>query len=115
MIRDYYRYQIAIYKDKLYAANGLMDKQFEVKEKNESILDKWRTGNTGIPIIDACMRELVKTGYLSNKGRQMIASFLAIDIGYDWRYGEMFTRFHFIDHDPYINYGTWNNLSGLGS
>jgi len=92
-----------------------MNKGYEVKETDIEIYKRWKTGTTGIPIIDACMRELTQTGYLSNKGRQMIASFLAIDIGYDWRFGESFTRTHFIDHDPYINYGSWNNISGLGS
>jgi len=46
-----------------------MNKDYEVVEKDVEVFKRWKTGTTGIPIIDACMRELTKTGYLSNKGR----------------------------------------------
>ena len=46
-----------------------MGKDYTASESNHEIFERWKAGNTGIPIIDACMRELVKTGYLSNRGR----------------------------------------------
>lgn len=46
-----------------------MGKDYNITESNNEIFERWKTGSTGIPIIDACMRELVKTGYLSNRGR----------------------------------------------
>ena len=52
-----------------------------------TLLEKWKTGQTGLPLIDANMRELAATGFMSNRGRQNVASYLALDLQLDWRYG----------------------------
>ena len=56
-------------------------------------------GMTGIPLIDACMRELGTTGFMSNRGRQNVASFWATDLYVDWRVGAEIFETHLIDYD----------------
>lgn len=55
--------------------------------QDAGLLERWKTGQTGLPLIDANMRELAATGFMSNRGRQNVASYLALDLQLDWRYG----------------------------
>lgn len=80
-----------------------------------TLFEKWRTGNTGNPMIDANMRELLHTGFMSNRGRQIVASYLTRDMGLDWRLGAMHFESLLIDHDPCQNYGNWTYAAGVGS
>lgn len=66
---------------------------------------RWRTGNTGVPIVDACMRELARTGYLSNRGRMIVANFLCSDLRVPYWLGAQHFENVCIDHDASINYG----------
>ena len=54
------------------------------------------------------MRELQATGFMSNTGRQVVASFLACNLGLDWRFGAMWFEANLLDHDVAVNYGNWN-------
>ena len=74
----------------------------------------WSTGQTGFPMIDAWMRELVSTGWVSNRGRQCLASFLIYNLKIDWRYGAEYMEHHFIDHHVGPNYVNWNIAAGIG-
>eukprot|EP00494_Astrolonche_serrata_P006883 UN06908 len=76
-------------------------------------LDKWRTGQTGWPFIDANMREMNETGFMSNRGRQNVASFLALELRVDWRQGAEYFETHLLDHDVASNYGNWCAAAGL--
>ncbi|GAA6012570.1 hypothetical protein JCM11491_005437 [Sporobolomyces phaffii] len=76
---------------------------------------RWLDGRTGIPFIDANMAELKHTGYMSNRGRQNVASFLAKDLEYDWRIGAEFFESHLLDHEPSANYGNWTYVAGVGN
>ena len=67
----------------------------------------WREGRTGRPLVDANMRELAATGFMSNRGRQNVASFLVHDLGVDWRVGAEWFESNLLDHDPASNYGNW--------
>lgn len=60
------------------------------------------------------MRELTYSGFMSNRGRQIVASYLTQDLGMDWRYGAHYFEEKLIDHDVTSNYGGWNAASGLG-
>ena len=75
--------------------------------------DAWKSGMTGVPYIDAFMRELVATGFMSNRGRQNVASFLIHDLHVDWRAGAAFFQKHLIDHDVTANWGNWLHMAGL--
>lgn len=72
-------------------------------------------GRTGIPFIDANVIELRESGFMSNRGRQNVASFLSKDLGCDWRIGAEFFQSHLIDYDPTSNYGNWQYVAGVGN
>jgi len=76
-------------------------------------IDRWKRGMTGYPLVDANMRELLQTGFMSNRGRQNVASFLVLDLGIDWRVGAHHFESLLLDSDVYSNYGNWNAAAGL--
>lgn len=69
---------------------------------------------TGMPIIDAIQRDLAATGYISNRARQMTASYFCLDLKQDWRYGAYHFEETLIDHDVHSNTGGWNAAAGMG-
>ncbi|RHZ89420.1 hypothetical protein Glove_14g42 [Diversispora epigaea] len=76
---------------------------------------KWANGMTGIPWIDANMRQLKETGYMSARGRQNVASFLVKDLRLDWRMGAELFECLLVDHDVCSNYGNWQYIAGIGN
>lgn len=99
-----------------YVFKGSFRKQYDtIKWKNdEKQFDAWCKGLTGFPIVDAGMRELVKTGYMHNRLRMIVASFLVKDLHIDWRWGEKFFAKHLIDYDPSVNNGNWQWSASTG-
>jgi len=75
----------------------------------------WRTGHTGQPLVDAGMRELASTGWLSNPLRQIVASHLIHDLGVDWRVGAAWFENQLIDFDVHSNQGNWAYIAGVGT
>jgi len=69
---------------------------------------------TGMPLIDALMREVKCTGYMSNRGRQIVAAYLTLDLKQDWRHGAAWFEQTLIDHDSSQNLGSWHACAGLG-
>ena len=67
-----------------------------------------------MPLIDALMRELNQSGFMSNRGRQIVASYLTLDLKQDWRFGAHYFEEKLIDHDVQQNYGSWNFSAGMG-
>lgn len=80
---------------------------------NKINAEAWMNGMTGIPFVDANMRELKATGFMSNRGRQNVASFLTKDIQLDWTIGAEWFESQLMDHDPCSNYGNWLYTAGL--
>lgn len=76
--------------------------------------EQWRTGKTGQPLIDACMNELRNTGYLGNRGRQLVASYLINDMKQHWYPGARWFESVLTDYDAGSNYGNWTYLAGVG-
>lgn len=76
--------------------------------------DKWCSGETGFPIVDAGMRELVATGYMHNRARMVTASFLVKNLQIDWRAGERFFARYLVDYDPCVNNGNWQWVASTG-
>lgn len=111
--RDYFRWLHHKYGRRLYAASGL--KAPARVPHNPAAFERWCQGQTGHPFIDAGMRELARTGYLSNRMRQNVASFLVHDLACDWRAGAAWFEATLIDHDVYSNQGNWLYLSGRGT
>ena len=78
-------------------------------------LRAWQEGQTGYPIVDACMRQLARTGWMHNRGRMIVASFLVKDLLIDWRAGEDWFMQRLVDGDPAANNGGWQWTAGVGT
>ena len=81
---------------------------------DDELFEKWCSGTTGFPIVDAGMRELVATGYMHNRVRMIVASFLTKDLLIDWRKGEAFFARHLTEYDPAVNNGSWQWAASTG-
>jgi deoxyribodipyrimidine photo-lyase len=77
--------------------------------------DAWKEGRTGYPIVDAAMRQLAATGWMHNRARMVVASFLTKDLHIDWRWGEEHFFRHLIDGDIASNNGGWQWCAGTGT
>ena len=97
----------------LYRARGLGT--LSAPTHNPQGFERWRTGHTGQPLVDAGMRELAATGWLSNRMRQIVASYLIHDLGGDWRAGAAWFEHLLIDFDPCSNQGNWTYIAGRGT
>lgn len=111
--RDHFRCLHHKHGRRLYAAQGLG--KAPPPQHDENAFRCWRMGQTGHDWIDAGMRELAATGYLSNRMRQNVASYLIHDLGCDWRAGASWFEHCLIDFDVYSNQGNWLYLSGRGT
>lgn len=76
--------------------------------------DAWCAGKTGFPIVDAGMRQLNATGYMHNRVRMIVASFLTKDLHIDWRLGERYFAQKLVDYDPAVNNGNWQWAASTG-
>ena len=83
--------------------------------KDEEALNKWQAGQTGYPIIDAAMRQLNQTGWMHNRLRMIVASFLTKDLLIDWRQGEAYFARQLIDYDAASNIGGWQWAASTGT
>lgn len=82
---------------------------------NASELNAWQQGLTGYPIVDACMRQLNQTGWMHNRGRMIVASFLTKDLLHNWQEGEHYFMQKLVDGDPAANNGGWQWTAGVGT
>lgn len=82
---------------------------------DEKQLAAWQQGNTGFPVVDAAMRQLQTTGWMHNRARMIVASFLVKDLLIHWREGERWFMQHLVDGDPAANNGGWQWTAGTGT
>ncbi len=111
--RDYFRLLHLQYGAELYRARGLS--ALPLARHNVQGFERWCQGRTGEPLVDAAMRELATTGYLSNRLRQVVASFLIYDLHGDWRAGAAWFESQLVDYDVYSNQGNWLYIAGRGT
>ena len=78
-------------------------------------LRAWQAGQTGVPVVDAAMRQLAQTGWMHNRARMIVASFLVKNLLIDWREGERWFMQHLVDGDPAANNGGWQWTAGTGT
>ena len=112
--RDYFRFLHFKYGKNLYIKNGLNKNPININH-NEDKFETWVNGRTGNQLIDAGMRELFLTGYLSNRMRQIVASYLIYDLECDWRKGAQWFESQLVDYDVYSNHGNWLYIAGNGT
>ncbi len=84
-------------------------------QNDPDLFQAWCDGRTGYPVVDAAMRQLVQTGWMHNRARMIVASFLVKDLLMDWRWGERWFMQHLIDGDPAANNGGWQWTAGTGT
>jgi deoxyribodipyrimidine photo-lyase len=113
--RDYFRFMMKKYKHHYFLEFGINQPKIEAKQHNSLLFDKWRSGETGIEFIDANMNELNSTGFMSNRGRQNVASYFCNQLQLDWRYGAAYFEQQLIDYDVCSNWGNWAYLAGVGN
>ena len=82
---------------------------------DKNLFEKWCDGETGYPVVDAAMKQLNETGYMHNRCRMIVASFLTKDLHIDWRWGEKYFATKLIDYDPMSNSGGWQWSTGNGT
>ena len=78
-------------------------------------IEAWKQGRTGYPVIDASMRQLSATGWMHNRARMLVASFLVKHLLVDWRIGEAWFMQQLVDGDPAANNGGWQWTAGVGT
>lgn len=97
---------------------NVLTRSFDVKFENIKWmgsavhLRRWKEGTTGVPIVDACMRQLATEHYLHNRGRMIVASYLVKDLLINWRHGEMHFAKTLVDYDPIQNFYNWQIIAG---
>ena len=112
--RDYFRFICAKHGNAVFKRGGLrkLDIAWQTDPDRFAL---WIAGQTGFPLVDANMRELAATGFMSNRGRQNVASFLTKNLGIDWRRGAAYFESMLIDYDVCSNWGNWNYTAGVGN
>jgi len=115
--RDYFQFLARLHGFKIFHSLGLSLEQVPYPEppQAELLFLRWKNGQTSNRFINANMNELNQTGWMSNRGRQNVASYLIYDLKLDWRKGARWFEQQLIDYDPCSNYGNWLYISGYGS
>jgi deoxyribodipyrimidine photo-lyase len=111
--REYFHWLALAQKDTLFQLRGLRDRPPRTCLHPERYR-KWCHGNTPWALVNACMRQLQATGYLSNRGRQIAASCFVNELGMDWRYGAAWFEHQLIDFEVAANWGNWQYIAGVG-
>lgn len=95
---------------------SLRDKYDKMKWRfDQTHFEAWKNGSTGFPIVDASMRQLNATGYMNNRSRMIVSSFLVKDLLIDWRLGEQYFASKLVDYYPSANNQGWTFASGSGA
>ena len=113
--RDFFRLMGKKHENKIFLRGGPKQEIDPSAKNDHTLLKLWIEGRTGIPFIDANMREIALTGFMSNRGRQNVASFLVKDLGVNWQMGADYFESLLIDYDVCSNWGNWNYVAGVGS
>lgn len=113
--RDFFRFMFKKHGNRYFLQSGIRKStpvQFEGEAKR---FDSWKNATTPNRLINAFMKELKATGYLSNRGRQVVASYLIHDLKVNWTWGAWYFEEYLIDYSPASNWGNWSYLAGVGN
>jgi len=111
--RDYFRFLMLKYGKRLFGPKGLGQRTPNTFDPES--FNQWTTGTTGVDLIDAGMRELASTGFLSNRMRQIVASHWIYAMNGNWQAGPAWFESRLIDYDVYSNQGNWLYVAGHGT
>ncbi|MFT4311345.1 MAG: cryptochrome/photolyase family protein [Candidatus Woesearchaeota archaeon] len=112
--RDFYTH-LAFFNPEVFGHN--FKRKYDVISWNENkeLLESWKKGMTGFPIVDAGMRQLNSTGYMHNRVRMIVSSFLTKNLLIDWKEGEKYFAQKLVDYDPCVNNGSWQWAASTGA
>lgn len=112
--RDYFKYVSLKHGNQIFKLNGILKKDYDWST-NKNLIDKWINGKTKSDFVNANMIELKDTGWMSNRGRQNVASYFAKELHLDWRIGAAYFESLLLDFDVHSNFGNWMYVSGVGN
>lgn len=113
--REFFRFVARRYGAQIFKRNGIKDSNEKMTLGDPKTFHRWKEGRTSNAFVNANMIELASTGWMSNRGRQNVASYLVHDLGQDWLAGARHFEEQLIDYDPCSNYGNWMYLGGVGN
>lgn len=113
--RDFFRLMAKKHEEKIFLRCGTCENKNQIKPNDWKLFTSWQKGHTGLLFIDANMREMNLSGYMSNRGRQNVASYLVNDLKVNWQMGAEYFESMLIDYDVSSNWGNWNYIAGVGS
>jgi deoxyribodipyrimidine photo-lyase len=112
--REYFQWLLYKYGSRLFQLRGTRNVNPLLTFYPEAFM-AWKNGNTESDFVNAFMRQLKMVGWMSNRGRQIVASYLVNELGVDWRFGAAWFEEQLIDYDPASNWGNWQYLAGVGT
>ena len=113
--RDFFRFMAKKHGNRIFQRRGIHGDADTGGADDWELLQSWIEGTTGLPFVDANMRELSHTGFLSNRGRLNVASYLVNDLKVNWQMGAEYFESVLADYDVASNWGNWNVVAGVGS
>ncbi|NNF86380.1 MAG: DASH family cryptochrome [Winogradskyella sp.] len=112
--RDYFKYVAMKHGNQIFQREGILQKDYEWST-NKTQIQQWINGETASDFVNANMIELNETGWMSNRGRQNVASYFAKELQLDWRIGAAYFESLLLDYDVHSNYGNWMYVAGVGN
>lgn len=112
--RDYFKFISLKYGSKIFKIEGILDVNYHWNNNSKAV-NSWIEGKTKDDFVNANMIELKETGWMSNRGRQNVASYFAKELLLDWRIGAAYFESILLDYDVHSNYGNWMYVSGVGN
>ena len=113
--RDFFWHIALRFGANIFRHKGIDTKSAKKPVRDPKKLERWITGTTPDPLVNAFMIELATTGYMSNRGRQIVASYLVNELNQPWEDGAWWFQSQLIDFDPTQNWGNWLHASGNGT
>ncbi|SHH69337.1 DASH family cryptochrome [Winogradskyella jejuensis] len=112
--RDYFKYVSLKHGNQIFKLEGILKKDY-AWSRNQNKINAWINGETHSDFVNANMIELKETGWMSNRGRQNVASYFAKELELDWRIGAAYFESLLLDYDVHSNYGNWMYVAGVGN
>lgn len=113
--RDFFRFMFKKHRSNLFLPDGILAEKKIPNTISKKLLEQWINGETTEDFVNANMNELRLTGFMSNRGRQNVASFFCNDLKLNWRYGAAYFEQQLIDYDVCSNWGNWAYIAGVGN
>ena len=113
--RDFFRFMFKKYQTKFFLYAGIKGEKENSESLSNKLFSQWENGATPSDFINANMIELKQTGFMSNRGRQNVASYFCNELNMDWRLGAAYFESQLIDYDVCSNWGNWAYLAGVGN